>query len=69
MGVEPMGPPHGEESAFDIRIEGFNTPWLHIENTCTGRRFLFIFAPANKLIIVGYRGSTRRRVYGKVAVV
>ena len=34
-----MGPPHGEESALDIRIEGFNTPWLHAKDRLK-RRFL-----------------------------
>ena len=30
LSVEFKGPPHGEESVLDTRIEGFNTPWLHI---------------------------------------
>ena len=32
LSVESKGLPHGEESVFDIRIEGFNTPWLHFRN-------------------------------------
>ena len=34
--VEFEGPPRGEESVIDTRIEGFNTPWLHIENDPVG---------------------------------
>ena len=30
--VEFEGPPHGEGSALDTRIEGFNPPWLHTKN-------------------------------------
>ena len=35
--VEFEGPPHGEDSVFDTRIEGFNTPWLHTKNHPNGR--------------------------------
>src|SRR3989338_4930224 len=30
--VEFEGPPHGEDSVLDTRIEGFNTPWLHSQD-------------------------------------
>lgn len=39
--VESMGPPHGEESGFDIQKEGFDTPWLHTKTGLIEDRFLF----------------------------
>jgi len=30
--VEFEGPPHGEDSVLDTRIEGFDTPWLHAKD-------------------------------------
>ena len=38
--VEFKGPPHGEESGIDIRIEGFDTPWLHATGHLVTRWFL-----------------------------
>jgi len=38
--VEFKGPPHGEDSVLDTRIEGFDTPWLHTRSRPSTRRFL-----------------------------
>jgi len=39
--VEFRGPLFGAKSVLDIRIEGFNTPWIHAKNRPGNpRRFL-----------------------------